>query len=87
MRLPRFDLQVAVVREQEFWPSLKAERELEKTLKMMLKTLQAHHSLCDAELKKARLEHGLPARPPIAQGYFDTRGHWIQTRGAAMSLD
>jgi hypothetical protein len=81
------DGDLSVVQEQSFEERLKAERQYEQTLRTMSKTIEGHVEECSLQLADARRSAGLPGQKTTAQGYFDARGNWIETKRGAHSID
>lgn len=78
---------LSLVREELFEDRLKAERQYEQTLRTMLKMAKRHLDECSIGLAEARRKAGLPSTPTKAEGYFDAKGNWTETRRGAQNLD
>jgi len=69
-----------IVKESYFEQKLISERKYQKTMERMLKLVTRQKDDCERKLGYARNSHGLPAGRYEAEGYFSSKGVWVETR-------
>lgn len=74
------------VRQENFEDRIKAEKQFEKSVRKLGKVVSANREQCEMRMRKARVEHGLPAeRTPAVTRYEG--GQVIIVRPAERNLD
>jgi hypothetical protein len=81
------DGSLKVVRKTSFIQKLKNARSYDKSLRAMIKVLSKQNDQCQMNLEVARNKAGLPGKKTQAQGYFNEKGKWVETKKGESSLD
>ncbi|MEY3903997.1 MAG: hypothetical protein RL189_3303 [Pseudomonadota bacterium] len=78
--------ELVFVRQENFEDRIKAEKQFEKSVRRLSKVVGSNREQCEMRLRKARVEHGLPAeRTPAITRYEG--GQVIIVRPAERNLD
>lgn len=74
------DGDLKIVRRSFYADRLKAARQYDTSLRKMLKVLKRQNEECTFKLGMARNKVGLPSERIMAEGYFNSKGIWVETR-------
>ncbi|NBO38991.1 hypothetical protein EBU99_10455 [bacterium] len=78
--------ELVFVRQESFEDRLKAEKQFEKSVRRLTKVISSNREQCELRMRKARVEHGLPAeRTPAVTRYEG--GQVIILQPAERNLD
>lgn len=80
------DGDLKIVRRSYYADRLKAARSYDKSLRRMLKFITRQNYECLFELGLARDKAGLPSDRVMAEGYFNSKGIWVETRKGEQSV-
>lgn len=75
-----------IVRRTYYTDRLKTAREYDKSLRKMVKVLKRQTEECNFKLGLARNKAGLPSERVMAEGYFTSKGTWVETRKGENSV-
>jgi hypothetical protein len=81
------DGSLKVVRKSSFIQKLKNARAYDKSLRAMTKVLTKQNDQCQMNLEIARNKAGLPGKKAQAQGYFNEKGKWVETKKGESNLN
>lgn len=80
------DGDLKIVRRSYYADRLKAARQYDISLRKMLKVVKRQHEECMFKLGLARTKSGLPSDRVMAEGYFNKKGIWVETRKGEQSV-
>jgi hypothetical protein len=80
------DGDLKIVRKSYYVDRLKSARAYSVTIQKMLKLIKRHNEECTLKLGIARNKAGLPSERVMAQGYFNEKGQWVETRQAEQTV-
>ncbi|WP_141735940.1 hypothetical protein [Oligoflexus tunisiensis] len=81
------DGSLKVVKKTSFIHKLKNARSYDKSLRAMTKLLSKQNDQCQMDLEIARNKAGLPGKKTQAQGYFNEKGNWVETKKGESNLN
>lgn len=80
------DGDLKIVRKSYFVDRLKTARQYDTSLRKMIKVLKRLNEECTFKMGMARNKVGLPSERVMAEGYFNAKGTWVETRKGENSL-
>ncbi len=80
------DGSLKVVRKSFFVSRLKNARIYEKSMRSITKVLKKQNEACQMKLEVARNKAGLPGKKVTAEGYFNSKGTWVETKSGENSV-
>lgn len=80
------DGDLKIVRKTYFVDRLKTARQYDVTLRKMVKLMKRQNEECSFKLGMARNKVGLPSERVMAEGYFNGKGTWVETRKGENSV-
>lgn len=80
------DGSLQIVKKTFFRDRLKNARSYDKSLRAMTKLLKKQNEQCQMNLEVARTKAGLSGKKVMAEGYFNDKGNWVQTRRGETSV-
>lgn len=81
------DGNLKMVKKEFLVDKIKSEKKYETSLTNLVKTVKKHNTQCGQKMARARVTAGLPAQRYKAEGTYDSKGNWTQTRKAEITLD
>lgn len=80
------DGDLKIVRRTYYADRLKTARQYDVSLRKMLKVVKRQAEECMFKLGQARVKSGLPSERVNAEGYFNSKGKWVETRKGENSV-
>lgn len=81
------DGSLKVVKKSSFVQRLRNARSYDKSLRAVTKVLEKQNSQCQMDLEVARNKAGLPGKKVQAEGYFNSKGTWVETKRGEGNLN
>lgn len=81
------DGSLKIVKKSSFVQRLRNSRSYDKSLRSVTKLLEKQNSQCQMDLEVARNKAGLPGKKAQAEGYFNSKGTWVETKRGETNLN